>query len=252
MPAISGRGLFAGYTSFRRDSRLLSSLRSTRRFNHECWAIGAENQIVWRHKTFAERTLAMLGDELRQPATPRRILIVEDNELNLKLLADVLGHHGYAITVTALGEAAIDLALKEQPDLILLDIKLPDLAGTEVAGRLKADPRTSEIPIIAVTAYAMQGDRGDILASGCDAYVPKPIRISELLELVARYLGRPGGTYGMADRRSGRDRLRRSSDRRLGERRVRKTTWTGFERRSGGDRRHRERRNMADRRTTPT
>ena len=107
----------------------------------------------------------MLG-EPRQPATPRRILIVEDNELNLKLLADLLEYQGYAITVSALGEAAIDLALKEQPDLILLDIKLPDRVGTEVASRLKADPRTSEIPIIAVTAYAMQGDRGDILASG--------------------------------------------------------------------------------------
>jgi two-component system cell cycle response regulator DivK len=190
----------------------------------------------------------MLG-EPRQPATPRRILIVEDNELNLKLLADLLEYQGYAITVSALGEAAIDLALKEQPDLILLDIKLPDIVGTEVASRLKADPRTSEIPIIAVTAYAMQGDRGDILASGCDAYVPKPIRIPEFLELVARYLGpSKGRPSGIANRRSGGDRRQRSSDRRVGERRVRKTPWTGFERRSGGDRRYGKRRNMADRR----
>src|SRR5215204_3962533 len=111
----------------------------------------------------------MLADERRQPANPRRILIVEDNELNLKLLADLLGYQGYAITVTTLGEAAIDLAVQERPGLILLDIKLPDIEGTQVAGRLKADPRTAAIPIIAVTAYAMQGDRGDILASGCDA-----------------------------------------------------------------------------------
>jgi two-component system cell cycle response regulator DivK len=190
----------------------------------------------------------MLG-EPRQPPTPRRILIVEDNELNLKLLADLLEYQGYAITVSALGEAAIDLALKEQPDLILLDIKLPDIVGTEVASRLKAHPRTSEIPIIAVTAYAMQGDRGDILASGCDAYVPKPIRIPEFLELVARYLGpSKGRPSGMANRRSGGDRRQRSSDRRAGERRLRKTPWTGFERRSGGDRRYGECRNMADRR----
>jgi two-component system, cell cycle response regulator DivK len=129
----------------------------------------------------------LLGHEPRQP-TPRRVLLVEDNELNLKLLVDLLEYHGYAITVATLGEAAIDLAFKEQPDLILLDIKLPDMLGTEVASRLKADPRTREIPIIAVTAYAMQGDRGDILASGCDAYVAKPIRIPEFLELVARYV----------------------------------------------------------------
>src|SRR5512143_765205 len=98
----------------------------------------------------------MLGDEPQQPATPRRILIVEDNELNLKLLADLLEYHGYGITVTTLGDAAVDLALREQPVLILLDIKLPDIVGTEVAARLRADPRTRDIPIIAVTAYAMQ------------------------------------------------------------------------------------------------
>src|SRR5204862_376797 len=132
-------------------------------------------------------------------------------------------------------------------------IRLPDIVGTEVAGRLKADRRTLEIPIIAVTAYAMQGDRGDILASGCDAYVPKPIKIPEFLELVARYLGpprvRPSGT---AERRPGRDRRQRSSDRRLGKRRVRQPPWTDSERRSGGDRRHGERRNMRDRRMTAT
>jgi two-component system, cell cycle response regulator DivK len=129
----------------------------------------------------------MLGDEPRR-SPARRILVVEDNELNLKLLADLLEYHGYAITVATLGEVAVDLAFKELPDLILLDIKLPDMIGTEVASRLKADRRTREIPIIAVTAYAMQGDRGDILASGCDAYVAKPIRIPEFLELVARYV----------------------------------------------------------------
>lgn len=192
----------------------------------------------------------MLADQPRQPANPRRILIVEDNELNLKLLADLLEYQGYAITVTTLGEAAIDLAVQERPDLILLDIRLPDMEGTEVAGRLKADPRTGAIPIIAVTAYAMQGDRGDILASGCDAYVPKPIRIAEFLELVAGYLGSlTGRPSGMADRRSGRERRQRSSDRRRAERRVRETPSTPIERRSGGSRRQGERRNMADRRT---
>ena len=193
----------------------------------------------------------MLGDEPRQPATPRRILVVEDNELNLKLLADLLEYQGYGVTVTTLGEAAVDLALKEQPDLILLDIKLPDIVGTEVAARLKADLRTREIPIIAVTAYAMQGDRGDILGSGCDEYVAKPIRLAEFLELVARYLGRPRRQLsGMADRRSGGDRRQRSSERRVGERRVRSKPWTGLECRSGWERRHGERRLMTDRRRT--
>jgi two-component system cell cycle response regulator DivK len=193
----------------------------------------------------------MLGDESRQPATPRRILIVEDNELNLKLLADLLEYHGYGIKVTGLGEAAVDLTVKEHPDLILLDIKLPDIVGTEVAARLKADPRTREIPIIAVTAYAMQGDRGDILASGCDEYVPKPIRIPEFLELVARYLDPfKGRTSSVSDRRSGRDRRQRSSDRRVGERRVSIVPRTGSERRSGRDRRQGERRNITDRRMT--
>ena len=191
----------------------------------------------------------MLGDEPRQPATPRRILIVEDNELNLKLLAELLEYHRYGITVTRFGEAAIDLAFNEHPDLILLDIKLPDMVGTDVAARLKADPRTREIPIIAVTAYAMQGDRGDILASGCDAYVPKPIRIPEFLELIARYLGSSSETSsGTADRRSSGGRRQRSSDRRLGERRIRAAPWAGFDRRSGRDNRYGERRNMPDRR----
>ena len=187
----------------------------------------------------------MLGDEQR----PRRILIVEDNELNLKLLADLLEYQGYGITVTTLGEEAINLVLNEKPDLILLDIKLPDIEGTDVASRLKADPRSREIPIIAVTAYAMQGDRGDILASGCDAYVSKPIRLMEFLELLARYLGHPRGPQsGITERRSGRDRRHRSSDRRIGDRRVRRTSWTGPERRSGRDRRQGERRCVTDQR----
>ena len=129
----------------------------------------------------------MLGDEPGLSAQ-RRILIVEDNELNLKLLKDLLDHHGYATIVTGLGQAAIDLAIEQQPDLILLDIQLPDIAGTEVARRLKADQRTRSIPIIAVTAFAMPGDRATMLQSGCDDYVSKPYRIVEFLGLVARYV----------------------------------------------------------------
>lgn len=176
----------------------------------------------------------MLSDEPRQPA-PRRILVVEDNELNLKLLADLLDFHGYSIVVAGLGESALDIASQQLPDLVLLDIQLPDISGTEVARRLKADQRTRAIPIIAVTAFAMSGDRANILASGCDEYVSKPIRLPEFLELVARYVGRPT----TRDRRQSRtSEQRRGADRRTtGDRRVTERrsggSWTGIERRSG-------------------
>jgi two-component system cell cycle response regulator DivK len=132
----------------------------------------------------------MPGDE-RGPSGQRRILIVEDNELNLKLLKDVLDYYGYTTVVTGLGEAAVDIAVDQHPDLILLDIQLPDISGTEVARRLKTDHRTRTIPIIAVTASAMPGDRAHFIHSGCDDYVSKPFRIPEFLELVASYVDGP-------------------------------------------------------------
>jgi two-component system cell cycle response regulator DivK len=119
----------------------------------------------------------------------KNILIVEDNALNLRLLADVLEYYGYLILATAFGEAALSLAQQHRPDLILMDIQLPDISGTEAARRLKADEQTRAIPIIALTAFAMGGDRARILASGCDEYVTKPFNITEILELVARYAG---------------------------------------------------------------
>jgi two-component system, cell cycle response regulator DivK len=132
----------------------------------------------------------MAGDEARQSAQ-RLILIVEDNELNLKLLKDVIEYHGYATVVTGFGETAIDLAHQDQPDLILLDMQLADISGLDVARRLKADPQTKAIPIVAVTAFAMSGDREKILESGCNDYVAKPFRILEVLELIAGYIGAP-------------------------------------------------------------
>jgi two-component system cell cycle response regulator DivK len=126
------------------------------------------------------------------PSGSKRILIVEDNELNLKLLNDILEVHGYITIVTDNGAAALDLARQRHPDLILLDIQLPDIAGTEVARRLKADEETAAIPIVAVTAFAMPGDRTMILESGCDDYVSKPINLNDFLALVARYVGNTG------------------------------------------------------------
>jgi two-component system cell cycle response regulator DivK len=131
----------------------------------------------------------MQGDA-PQGSTPRGIiLIIEDNELNLKLVKDILDFQGYSTVVAGLGAEAFDLARQHHPDLILLDIQLPDISGEEAARRLKADAQTRAIPIIAVTAFAMPGDREKILESGCDDYISKPFSIREFLELVGRYTG---------------------------------------------------------------
>jgi two-component system cell cycle response regulator DivK len=115
------------------------------------------------------------------------ILIVEDNELNLKLLNDILEYHGYSILAARLGEESIQLARRYTPSLIILDMQLPDISGLEAARRLKADEQTRAIPIIAVTAFALQGDEAKVIASGCDAYVPKPLNVAEFVGTVARY-----------------------------------------------------------------
>jgi two-component system, cell cycle response regulator DivK len=129
----------------------------------------------------------MQGDKPQASAPKGIILIVEDNALNLKLLKDILDFGGYTTVVTGLGAAALDLARQYHPNLILLDIQLPDISGVEAAQRLKADEHTRTIPIIAVTAFAMSGDRQKILDSGCDDYISKPFNIHALLALVQRY-----------------------------------------------------------------
>lgn len=115
------------------------------------------------------------------------MLIVEDNALNLKLLNDILEYRGYRILSTTSGEAALDLAARETPDVILMDIQLPDVSGIEATRRLKANAKTKSIPIIAVTAFAMSGDQAAILASGCNEYISKPFNVTELLQIVDRY-----------------------------------------------------------------
>jgi two-component system cell cycle response regulator DivK len=120
------------------------------------------------------------------------ILIVEDNELNLKLLNDILEYHGYSILAARLGEDAIQLARRHTPSLIILDMQLPDISGLEAARRLKADEQTRAIPIIAVTAFALQGDEAKVIASGCDAYVSKPLNVAEFVGTVARYTRQAG------------------------------------------------------------
>ncbi|MFO0389985.1 MAG: response regulator [Alphaproteobacteria bacterium] len=119
----------------------------------------------------------------------KRILIVEDNDLNLKLFRDLLGAHGYETIETKEGIEAITLTRSEKPDLILMDIQLPEISGLDVTRRIKADETLRAIPIIAVTAFAMKDDEEKILAAGCEAYISKPISIMSFLNTVRRFLG---------------------------------------------------------------
>src|SRR5438045_1049508 len=115
----------------------------------------------------------MQGDAPRSAL--KRILIVEDNELNLKLLQDLLEAHGYATIATAEGASVLPLARSNRPDLILMDLQLPDISGLDAVRQLKGDVETRYIPVVAVTAFAMAGDERRALGGGCDAYVSKPI-----------------------------------------------------------------------------
>lgn len=119
----------------------------------------------------------------------KRILIVEDNDLNLKLFRDLLTAHGYETIETKEGLEAINLTREQSPDLILMDIQLPEISGLDVTRRLKAEDKLRDIPIIAVTAFAMKDDEEKILAAGCQAYISKPISIVPFLNTVRKFLG---------------------------------------------------------------
>ena len=118
----------------------------------------------------------------------KTVLIVEDNELNMKLFHDLLEAHGYSTLQTYDGLAALDMARKHHPDLILMDIQLPEVSGLEVTKWLKEDEGLREIPVIAVTAFAMKGDEEKIREGGCEAYISKPISVSHFLETVDGFL----------------------------------------------------------------
>jgi two-component system, cell cycle response regulator DivK len=122
------------------------------------------------------------------------ILIVEDNPKNLKLLRDVLQFRGYVISAAETAEAGVALARTEQPALILMDIQLPGMDGREATQVLKADANTRHIPIVALTAFAMKGDRERLLAEGFDGYISKPINIKEISQAVEQYLSGPHNT----------------------------------------------------------
>jgi two-component system cell cycle response regulator DivK len=116
-----------------------------------------------------------------------QILVVEDNEKNMKLFRDVLLATGHRTLEATTGGQAIELATAHSPDLVLMDIQLPDIGGVETLGRLRADERTATVPVVALTAQAMEGDRERFLAAGFDGYLSKPVNVAELLATVKRY-----------------------------------------------------------------
>lgn len=118
----------------------------------------------------------------------KTVLIVEDNELNMKLFNDLLEAHGYATLKTSHGIEAMELARAHKPDLILMDIQLPEVFGLEVTRWLKADDELKSIPVIAITAFAMKGDEERIREGGCEAYMSKPISVSKFIATVKTYL----------------------------------------------------------------
>lgn len=121
-------------------------------------------------------------------SSAKTVLIVEDNELNMKLFHDLLEAHGYNIIGTRDGMEALRIALDRRPDLILMDIQLPEVSGLEVTKWIKEDDRLKSIPVIAVTAFAMKGDEEKIREGGCEAYIAKPISVSHFLETVKKFL----------------------------------------------------------------
>ena len=119
----------------------------------------------------------------------KTVMIVEDNELNMKLFHDLLEAHGYNTVGTRNGIEALDLARKHRPDLILMDIQLPEVSGLEVTKWLKEDPELKAIPVVAVTAFAMKGDEERIREGGCEAYLSKPISVAKFIETIRHFLG---------------------------------------------------------------
>ncbi|WMS42737.1 response regulator [Acuticoccus sp. MNP-M23] len=117
-----------------------------------------------------------------------RVLIVEDNELNMKLFHDLLEASGMTILMTRNGIDALAVAKREKPDLIVMDIQLPEMSGLEVTETIKSDPDLAPIPVIAVTAFAMKGDEERIRAAGCEAYLSKPISIDRFISTVKAFL----------------------------------------------------------------
>ena len=119
--------------------------------------------------------------------TGAQVLVVEDNERNMKLFRDVLKASGYRTIEATTGERAVELVIEHRPDLVLMDIQLPDIDGVEALDRLRADERTASVPVLALTAQAMDGDRERFLGAGFDGYLSKPVNIADFVATVKRY-----------------------------------------------------------------
>lgn len=119
---------------------------------------------------------------------PKLVLIVEDNDLNMKLFRDLLEAHGYATIHTRDGKEVLDIARKRRPDLILMDIQLPEISGLEITRWLKGDEELRHIPVVAITAFAMKGDEEKMKIGGCEAYLAKPIAINTFITTIKQCL----------------------------------------------------------------
>jgi two-component system cell cycle response regulator DivK len=122
--------------------------------------------------------------------TGERIVVVEDNEKSMKLFCDVLGATGYRTIEATTGGEAVDLTMEHRPDLVLMDIQLPDIDGVQALQKLRADDRTASIPVLALTAQAMLGDRERFLEAGFDGYISKPVNVRELIGTVREHCDR--------------------------------------------------------------
>lgn len=116
------------------------------------------------------------------------VLVVEDNEMNMQLVEYLLEESGFRILKASSGEEALEIATVEVPDLVLMDIHLPGMDGLAVVQQLKADERTRDVPILALTAHAMRGDRDRFLQAGCDGYISKPIDVSSFIPSISGYI----------------------------------------------------------------
>jgi two-component system cell cycle response regulator DivK len=132
-----------------------------------------------------------LTSEQTDANTVKTVLIVEDNELNMKLFNDLLEAHGYRVLQTREGLSALDIAREHKPDLILMDIQLPEVSGIEVTKWLKEDDDLRSIPVVAVTAFAMKGDEQKIREGGCEAYISKPISVASFLTTINGFFEDP-------------------------------------------------------------
>lgn len=139
--------------------------------------------------TYQENVRSFEGRSPRTGSGAKTVLIVEDNELNMRLFNDLLDAHGYRTLQARSGTEALKLAREHRPNLILMDIQLPEVSGLEVTKWIKEDDALRSIPVVAVTAFAMKGDEERIRRGGCEAYISKPITIGTFVDTVRRFIG---------------------------------------------------------------